>query len=110
MSSMGLRLRAYSHRWLLDHGLPSALPDELKPRAERMYPMIVEGVGISVLARGVLKPVGVMIRTAMEDAVMNVYADDGSPDPMFVRARMAAARASIQKTVREAIGDLTERA
>ena len=110
MATMPLKLRAYSHRWLLDHGFPSGLPDEIKPRAERMYPQIAEGVGISVHTSPLLKPVGVMIRTAMEGAVMDVYADCCSPDPAFVRARMQEARASIAKTVREAIGDLMGRA
>src|ERR1044072_6980895 len=50
-NSIALRLRAYSHRWLEDRGLPSGLPDELRPRAERMYPRVVDGVGISVNIR-----------------------------------------------------------
>lgn len=108
--SMPLEQRAYSHRWLLDHGYPSALPDELRPRAERMYPKIVEGVGISVGSLSpVLKPVVVMVRASMENAVLDVYADDAHPDPAFVRTRIQEARASIAKTVREAIGDLTGR-
>src|SRR6266403_1167373 len=53
-SSIALRQRAWSHRWLLDHGYPSGLPDKLKPRAERIYPRVVEAVGISVNARSEL--------------------------------------------------------
>jgi hypothetical protein len=45
--SIPMGLRAYSHRWLVDHGLPSQLPDELKPKAERMYPQVVSAVGIA---------------------------------------------------------------
>jgi hypothetical protein len=37
VEALPLKLRAYSHRWLLDQGLPSGLPDALKPLAERMY-------------------------------------------------------------------------
>src|SRR5882724_6378311 len=71
---MHLRLRAYSHRWLLDHGYPSALPDELKPKAERLYPQIVEAVGISVnTVSSRLKPLAVIIRQNMADAVMEAY-------------------------------------
>lgn len=110
MASMSLKLRAYSHRWLLDHGYPSALPDDLKPRAERMYPEIAEGVGISVIAASpILKPVAGMVRTSMENAVLDVYSDDRHPDPEVVRTRMQEARAGVAKTVREAIGDLTGR-
>src|SRR6266576_2926507 len=48
MATMPFRLRAYSHRWLVDQGYPSGLPDKDRPRAERMYPTVVEGVGIAV--------------------------------------------------------------
>ena len=109
MTSMSIRLRAYSHRWLLDHGYPSGLPDALKPRAERMYPQIAEGVGICVHTSRLLRPVGLMIRGAMSDAVMDVYAHECRPDPAFVRARMQEARESVGKAVREMIGDLTGR-
>jgi len=50
-----------------------------------------------------------MIRGAMSDAVMDVYAHERSPDPAFVRARMREARESIGKAVREMVGDLTGR-
>lgn len=110
MPSMALRLRAYSHRWLLDHGFPSALPDDLKPRAERMYPAVTETVGISVGSFSpILKPVAVMVRTSMENAVLDVYAGDLHPDPVFVKSRMQEARDGIAKVVCEAIGDLTGR-
>ncbi len=52
------RFRAYSHQWLRDNLPPdvwqkaSQLPDELKPRAERMYPRIVEAVGVCVAGHG----------------------------------------------------------
>ena len=58
MELMPFNKRAYSHRWCLDHGIPSQLPDHLKPRAERIYPIVQEAVGISVSARNPdLKPV-----------------------------------------------------
>lgn len=90
--SISLRLRAYSHRWLLDNGYPSGLPDELKPRAERMYPKVVEGVGIAVKAGSALmQPIAPIIRGAMEDVVREAYAD-GKTDPVFVKGRMLEAR------------------
>ena len=49
-SFVSFRARAYSHRWLIDNGWPSGLPDHMKPRAERLYPRVVEGVGVSVNA------------------------------------------------------------
>lgn len=94
--SIPLRLRAYSHRWLIDHALPSGLPDELKPRAERMYPRIVRAVGIAV--RGISeagRERAVLVREAMVDAVENAYAD-GITDSARVRALMTKARAGVR--------------
>lgn len=88
--SIALRLRAYSHRWLLDHGYPSGLPDELKPRAERLYPQVVEAVGIAVGSK--YPEVVTSIRGAMEYAVLDTHAD-GVTDPVIVKNRMMEARA-----------------
>ncbi len=90
-----LRDRAYSHRWLLDHGYPSGLPDDLKPKAERMYPVVVEGVGIAVKATSrLMRPLVAEVHRAMTDAVLEVYAD-GHKGPEFVKARMQEARNKI---------------
>lgn len=95
------KLRAWSHRWLLDNGLPSKLPDHLKPKAERLYPRIVDGVGIAVKASSELfKPVVGIVRDAMSDAVLECYADNRK-EPTFVKARMFEARA---KTIRKLLG------
>lgn len=98
--SIALKLRAYSHRWLLDNGHPSALPDALKPSAERIYPRVVESVGISVNFRSpVLKPISKLVRGAMEDAVMDAYAHKRT-EPAFLKARMAEAKSiAIRKLV-----------
>lgn len=91
MVSIDFKFRAYSHRWLVDHGYPSMLPDHMKPHAERIYPRIVEAVGIAVVASGpLLKPVAQRIERAMADAVEEAYAD-GRREPEFVRARMKEA-------------------
>lgn len=100
-SSVPNRLRFYSHRWLLDNGLPSGLPDELKPKAERLYPRVSEGVGISVNARSELfKPVTGQVQKSMELAVEEAYAA-GRTDTPFVRTRMFEAR---QKTIKRLLG------
>jgi hypothetical protein len=99
--AMPLKARAWSHRWLLDHGLSSGLPDELKPKAERLYPRVVEAVGISCNARSeLMRPIVGLVQGAMENAVAEAFAD-GRTDTPFVRARMAEARA---KTVKQLIG------
>lgn len=93
MVSIPLKLRAYSHRWLLDNGYPSMLPDDMKPKAERIYPRIAEAVGISVTASNPLfKPVAKSIERAMADAVEDAFAS-GRREPEFLKARMNEARA-----------------
>ena len=93
--TFAFRLRAYSHAWLLGEGLPSGLPDELKPKAERMFPRVVEGVGIAVGGTSELgRAIAPLVRSAMSDAVRDVYADskNRSPEVELVKSRMALAR------------------
>ena len=96
-ASLPLRARAWSHRWLSERGLPSGLPDPLRPRAERMFPRIAEGVGISVNFKSEwMKPAADEVRGAMEAVVAEAYADakgDRLPDPAVVAARMKQAKA-----------------
>lgn len=94
-------LRFYSHRWLTDAGYPSGLPDNLKPRAERLYPQVAAGVGISVNASSrLLQPIVGHVRGAMEVAVLDAYAD-GRRDPVFVKTRMLEAK---DRTIKKLIG------
>jgi hypothetical protein len=98
-NSVPLRYRAYSHRWLLDNGYPSGLPDWLKPKAERMYPRIVDAVGIAVKAGSPERiPLARAVQRAMSDVVEDHYAD-GVRDPLVIKPRMMEARA---KTLRAA--------
>lgn len=86
--TVSLRARAYSHRWLEERGLPSGLPDALKPAAERIYPRVVEGVGISVNFRSEwMRPARKLVTKVMSDAVEDCYASKKT-EPTFVRARM----------------------
>ena len=97
MPSMRFRLRAYSHRWLVDNGYPSALPDELRPRAERIYPSIVEGVGIAVKTSSPIKKI---ILEAMSVSVLDAYTEK-IVNPIFVKERIMAAR---EKTIKKLFG------
>lgn len=85
-------MRCYSHKWLTERNLPSHLPDELKPKADRLYPRRVEAVGIAVKA---LSSAGEAraraVEKAMSDAVAECY-EDGNTSPEVLRERMAAAR------------------
>lgn len=92
---MPFRLRAYSHAWLTERGLPSQLPDNLRPRAQRIYPVIVEGVGIAV--SGTAHPeFNDALRRAQSDAVLECYANKTTKTE-FVRARMVEATAKFYK-------------
>jgi hypothetical protein len=98
-TSVRFRFRAYSHRWLSDRDLPSQLPDELKPKAERRYPKVVEGVGISLNTKSeLLKPVIGIVRGEMEKAVEEAYADNRT-EPEFVTQRMGEARRRAYKSL-----------
>lgn len=89
--TLGLKLRAYSHRWCLDNGIPSQLPDVLKPTAERMYPRAVESVGISVnFAPGLADAEG-FVRGHMEQSVIESY-DKKILDTSIIRSRMMDAK------------------
>jgi len=96
-----LRSRAYSHRWLVDNGYPSGLPDELKPRAERMFPKIMDAVGIACgTASEAMRPLVPYVRGAMEHVVLDHYAD-GVKDPKIIKPRMLEAR---RKAIKQLIG------
>lgn len=102
METLPLRPRAYSHRWLTERNLPSYLPDELKPKAERMYPVVVEGVGIFIKpsSNEYLRPAQLEVQRSMEHAVADAYAE-GRTDPEFVKRQMADAK---DKTMRALFG------
>lgn len=101
LGTIPFKLRAYSHRWLIDQGFPSGLPDELRPKAERIYPCIAEGVGISVNARSALfRPIAKLVCASAVEAVMECYADKRT-EPEFVKARMHEARTA---TIRKLLG------
>jgi hypothetical protein len=99
--SVPLKLRAYSHRWLQDNNLPSGLPDSLRPKAERIYPRVVDGVGISVNASSLaMRPIVPIVQRAMEDTVQEAYAD-GDTEPTLLKTRMMEARV---KAVKKLVG------
>jgi hypothetical protein len=84
------RLRAWSHAWLVERGYPSLLPDELKPRAYRIYPVTKSAVGISVNSK--YPEVRTALTSAMQNAVLDAESVGRLTDDPFVRARMAEAR------------------
>ncbi len=98
-ASVSFKARAYSHRWLIERDMPSQLPDELKPSAERMYPVVVESVGIALKTHNpILQPVIGAARKAMEDAVEEAYADKRT-DPAHLTQRMNEAKERTYRTL-----------
>jgi len=100
--TINLRLRAYSHYWLLDHGLPSALPDELKAKAARLYPHIVDAVGVA--CKSSFPEVANMVQQAMVGAVLDCYAE-GKRDPSYVKPIMMERRAQAKKALHGILSD-----
>jgi hypothetical protein len=88
-ATLPLKLRAYSHYWLIERGLRSDLPDKYKRQAEREYPWIADSVAIAVGSRW--PEVKFAIRGAMEGAVSECYADN-KRDPAIVKPRMMEMR------------------
>jgi hypothetical protein len=93
MSSMPTKLREYSHSWLINNCYPSGLPDKMRPKAERIYPVIKSAVGIAMKATSKdFKAAIPVIRGAMEQAVMDAYEQGRLEDGPFVRERIKEAR------------------
>lgn len=87
--ALRMKARAYSHAWLLDRGLPSLLPDELRPRAQRMYPVIVSAVGFAMKASSdPMRAILPMVSKEVADAIQEAADDGRLLDAPFVRARI----------------------
>lgn len=99
------KCRAYSHAWLMERGLPSQLPQHMRKKAEQMYPITVKSVGISVKGSSELgRQVAPLIRGAMEDAVIETYADGYADQPQIVKSRMLEKRS---EAVKKLLGKVT---
>jgi hypothetical protein len=102
MESIPLRKRFYSHRWLIDHGILSGLPDTLRPTAERTFPRMARSVGLSINTHSeMVKPAVPLIRGAIESAINEAYADGKHNDIPHIKERMKEAKTT---TVRKLFG------
>lgn len=99
---LSLKRRAYSHRWLIERGYPSQLPDELKPSAERLYPVVTPAVFVSANTESpIMRPAMKEVQQAMSDAVMDAHADGRLEDSPYVRDRIQDAR---QRSLKQLFG------
>jgi hypothetical protein len=73
--SLAVRMRCYSHRWLLERGLPSGLPDRLLPSADRLYPRIVNAVGVAVHMPRIFREIESEVEASMSEGVAELHAD-----------------------------------
>jgi hypothetical protein len=89
-NSLPLSARAYSHAWLCERGLPSGLPDGLKPKAERLHPREAKAVGIAVNTLTGKTELARMLEKTMSDSVLDSVAD-GIEDPDLIKFRMIEA-------------------
>ena len=98
LNSIPHRDRFYSHRWLLDNNFPSALPDRLKAKAERMFPVEVAVVGVASGSKpGGKTAFNYAVEKVMADAVLEMQADGHKLDAPIVKARMLEQRALFKK-------------
>jgi hypothetical protein len=98
MRKLPSKLRFYSHCWLIGEGLPSGLPDNMRSRAERMYPVVANAVGVSSgSGPGSKGPLNFAIEKVMAEAVLEAYADGHSHEPDIVKARILEKRAEFKR-------------
>lgn len=84
------RQRYYSHRWLLDHGFASRLPDRLKAPAERMYPKVIHTVLFAPAGKAGPEATG-LITAAVNDAILDCEANGDLLTP-WTKIQMMRAR------------------
>lgn len=96
-NSISFKKRAYSHQWLMERALPSGLPDNLRKSAERMYPITVAAVGISVNSK--YEFIEKAISGVMSNAVLEAESDGKLRDDEHVKKRMLEARLREQKAL-----------
>ncbi len=103
--SLSDRVRCYSDKWLEDHNCPSGLPDRLKASSLRLYPRVVDAVGIGVHMPRLFREIGEEVEQAMSVAVEEVHADGVDLDNRpVVHGHMFAAR---DKTLKVLLGRLS---
>lgn len=92
--SMPIASRLYSYAWLRERGYPTDLPPSLAKHKDYIPKMLAASVGISVgRAGGVMSPENHAVRSVMESAVLETYADGHAGEPERVKARMMEMRA-----------------
>jgi hypothetical protein len=93
--------RGVSHMWLTERGLPSMLPDHLRPSLDRVEQRIEARTGVAVMASSeYMKPVAKEVEKAMAAAAGECHGN-GTDDPEIIRAQMEQAKS---RTLRQMLG------
>jgi len=104
--TLPLKLRAYSHRWLVERNIPSPLPDEIRPECERLYPRIADSVALCFRASNpAFKEVAAYAQHKASLAVEEMWAENDK-DPLRVRNRIKEVKLQSE---REMLGHYTLR-
>jgi len=85
--SVRLEKRLYSHAWLMERGLKSSLPDELRPKVQQVCAVIVSAVGVAV--KSITTRADRKEEAAALERVMARAAGDMVRDGIYDRARIA---------------------
>lgn len=92
--TMPTAARLYSYSWLQEHGYPTDIPVSLSKHRDYVPKIVMGSVGISVGFPGTgMTPENSAVRSVMEYAVLETYADGHKDQPHIVKARMMEARA-----------------
>jgi hypothetical protein len=88
--SVPVKLRCFSHHWLVERGLASLLPDRLRPSADQYCPRVTPGVGFAWSSgSAVLRPAKAEIEAAVGARIEEMAADGLlTKDPDGVRDEM----------------------
>jgi hypothetical protein len=99
-ATIDIKLRAYSHRWLTERKYPSQLPDKLKPRAERMFPVVASAAGFAWgSASAILQPAKPYVDRAVSARVEELFANGDGHKVDLVRDEMISTKNKTLKSL-----------
>lgn len=96
--SVSLHKRLYSHEFLFERGLPSQLPDELRPKMQRRGKSVIfRAVGVAVGSVGAFKEDAKELERVMGEAGGEMLSR-GITDPVRISAYMWEKREDFMKS------------
>lgn len=75
--NVSIKMRQYSHAWLVAGGHHSSLPDHLKPKGEQVRPRVVPATGFAMMfGSKILKPLIPHVEGKVHEVILDAYATD----------------------------------